>query len=207
MLNYKWEYDNNTTITKDINSYTFPKTDTFNIHLFVSNNAYGCKDDTIKQVIVSKKPSVKGIIEPICKGIGTVKLSTKDTLTNHIYTWSPSNLTPSKNTIYTVTVNDTINHCSSTDDVLAVVIEDINPISWDTTIIIGEKVKLPIYNQNGTINFTWKPSDGLSCLQCAYPITQPLKDIMYTVLMKDNNNCGFTNNGVFKIMVEPETHL
>ena len=204
---YKWEYDNNTSITKDIDSYTFPKTDTFNIHLFVSNNAYGCKDDTIKQVIVSKKPSVKGIIEPICKGIGTVKLSTKDTLTNHIYTWSPSNLTPSKNTIYTVTVNDTINHCSSTDDVLAVVIEDINPISWDTTIIIGEKVKLPIDNQNSTINFTWKPSDGLSCLQCAYPITQPLKDIIYTVLMKDNNNCGFTNNGVFKITVKPETHL
>jgi len=204
---YKWEYDSKTSITKDIDSYTFTKTDTFNIHLYVTNNAYGCKDDTIKQVIVSKKPSVKGIIEPICKGIGTVKLGTKDTLMNHIYTWTPSNVSPSKNTIYTVTVTDTINHCASTDDVLAVVIEDIDPVYWDTTIIIGDKVKLPIDNQYGTVNFTWNPSDGLNCVQCAYPIAQPLKDIQYNVIMKDNNNCGFLSTGVFKITVKPETHL
>ncbi len=204
---YKWEYDAKTSITKDIDSYAFPKTDTFNIHLFVSNIAYGCKDDTIKQVIVSKKPTVQGIIDPVCKGIGTVKLGTKDTLTNHVYTWSPSNLSPSKNTIYTVTVTDTINHCAFKDDVLAVVIEDINPIYWDTTIIIGDKVKLPIDNQYGTINFTWNPSDGLTCLQCAYPLAQPLKDIQYNVIMKDNNNCGFSSTGVFKIIVKPETHV
>lgn len=204
---YSWDFDAKQSLTKDIESYTFPKTDTFNIRLSVSNKAFGCKDDTIKQVIVVNKPSVKGIIDPICKGVGKVVFKTKDTLANHTYTWSPTILNPSKNTIYTVTVTDTIYQCKTSDDVLAVVIEDIKPIYWDTTIIVGDKAKLPINNQNGTIIFDWNPSDGLNCLQCSFPLAQPLKDIQYNVVMKDNNNCGFTGNGVFKIIVKPETHI
>ena len=204
---YKWQFDNQTSVSKDIDSHIFPTVDTFDVHLFVTNNAYGCKDDTVKKVIVVKNPSVKGIIDPVCIGKGAIKLATSDTLINHTYSWSPSNTNPIKTTTYTVTVTDNINHCSSKNDVLAVVIEDINPINWDTTIIIGDKINLPIDNQHGTINFTWTPSDGLSCLQCVKPVVQPLKDITYTVVMKDNNNCGFSNNGIFKIIVKPETHI
>jgi gliding motility-associated-like protein len=204
---YKWQYDKASSISKDVDSYIFPTVDTFNVHLFVTNNAYGCKDDTIKQVIVAKNPSVIGLIKPVCIGKGAINLATSDTLKNHIYTWSPANNNPIKTTTYTVTVTDTINHCSGINDVLAIVVEDIQPITWDTTIIIGDKIALPIDNQHGTVNFTWTPSDGLSCLQCPKPKAQPLKDIVYTVVMKDNNNCGFSNNGTFNIIVKPETHL
>lgn len=204
---YKWEYDSKTTVSKDVESYAFPKEDTFNIHLYVTSNSFGCKDDTVKQVIVSKKPSVKGFIEPVCKGAGPIKLSTMDTLKNHVYSWSPTSLTPTKNTVYTVTIKDTINNCTSSNDVLAVIIEDIKPIDWDTTIIIGDKIPLPIDNQYGTIDFTWKPLEGLSCLQCPLPIIQPLSDIIYNVEMKDKKNCGFKNNGIFKITVKPVTHI
>jgi gliding motility-associated-like protein len=204
---YKWEYDAKTTVSKDVDSYVFPKEDTFNIHLYVTSNAFGCKDDTVRQVIVSKKPSVKGYIEPVCKGAGPIKLSTMDTLKNHVYTWSPSSLTPIKNTVYTVTITDTINHCESKNDVLAVIVEDIDKIIWDTTIIIGDKIPLPIDNQYGTIDFTWNPTVGLSCLQCPTPKIQPLKDIEYNVFMKDNKNCNFSNTGYFKIIVKPETHI
>ncbi len=204
---YKWEYDAKTTVSKDVESYAFPKEDTFNIHLYVTSNAFGCKDDTVRQVIVSKKPSVQGYIEPICKGAGPIKLSTMDTLKNHVYTWSPTNLKPMKNTIYTVTINDTINKCTSSNDVLAVIVEDIDKIIWDTTIIIGDKILLPIDNQYGTIDFTWNPTVGLSCLQCPTPKIQPFKDIEYNVFMKDNKNCNFSNTGYFKIIVKPETHI
>ena len=204
---YKWEYDSKSSVYKDVDSYTFNKEDTFDIHLYVSNNVYGCKDDTVKQVIVSKQPSVKGIIEPICKGAGPIKLGTMDTLINHVYTWSPSSLTPIKNTVYTVTITDTINHCESKNDVLAVIVEDIDKIIWDTTIIIGDKIPLPIDNQYGTINFNWNPTVGLSCLQCPTPKIQPIKDIEYNVFMKDNKNCNFSNTGYFKIIVKPETHI
>jgi hypothetical protein len=194
---YKWEYDAKTSISKDIDAYAFQKEDTFNVRLFVSNNAYGCKDDTIKQVIVSKQPTVKGIIEPICKGSGPIKLSTADTLINHVYSWSPTSLTPIKNTMYTVTITDTINNCQSKNDVLAVIVEDIDKIIWDTTIIIGDIIPLPIDNQYGTIDFKWDPSEGLSCLQCPSPKIQPLNDFTYNVIMKDNKNCNFSNTGYF----------
>lgn len=204
---FKWEYDAKTTVSKDVESYAFPKEDTFNIHLYVISNAFGCKDDTVRQVIVSKKPSVQGYIEPICKGAGPIKLSTMDTLKNHVYTWSPTNLKPMKNTFYTVTINDTINKCTSSNDVLAVIVEDIDKIIWDTTIIIGDNILLPIDNQYGTIDFTWNPTVGLSCLQCPTPKIQPFKDIEYNVFMKDNKNCNFSNTGYFKIIVKPETHI
>ena len=204
---YKWEYDAKTSVSKDIDSYVFPKEDTFNIHLYVTSNAFGCKDDTVRQVIVSKKPSVKGYIEPVCKGAGQIKLSTMDTLKNHVYTWSPTSVTPTKNTLYTVTINDTINKCSSSNDVLAVIVEDIDKIIWDTTIIIGDITPLPIDNQYGTVDFTWNPTIGLSCLQCPKPKIQPLKDIEYNVFMKDNKNCNFSNTGYFKIIVKPVTHI
>lgn len=203
---FKWNFNNQISITKDISTYTFPKTDTFNVNLSVSNNKNGCKDDITKQVIVVNNPQVKGIINPICIGKNAIKLTIADSIKKATYVWSPVNLTPNKTTTYSITVTDT-NNCTSKNDVLAIVIEDINPINWDTTIIIGDKINLPINNQYGTINFTWTPSDGLSCLQCEKPLVQPLKDITYTVVMKDNNNCGFSNNGVFKIIVKPETHF
>lgn len=203
---YKWSINNETKISKDIDSYTFPSVDTFDVNLAVTNNEIGCKDDITKKVIIFKLPEVNGVIAPVCIGKSTIKLTVANSIPKATYTWSPADLSPIKTTTYVVTVVDS-SGCTSKDDVLAVVVEDIQPINWDTTIVIGDKIHLPIDNQYGTIDFTWTPNDGLSCLQCPKPFVQPLKDLVYTVVMKDNNNCGFSNNGIFNIKVKPETHL
>jgi gliding motility-associated-like protein len=105
-----------------------------------------------------------------------------------------------------VTAKDTIDNCSNSDDVLMVVIQPIDHIDWDTTIVIGDGIKLPINNQYNTVLFNWNPNEGLSCSDCSYPFIRPLADIVYTVEMKDKLNC-FNETGIFKITVKPDTYI
>ena len=79
-------------------------------------------------------------------------------------------------------------------------------IDFDTTIVIGDTVKLPIDNLNGGILFTWAPTTGLSCLQCPYPVVHPLKDILYNVSMSDKKGCS-SASGRFNIRIKPVTFI
>jgi gliding motility-associated-like protein len=87
-----------------------------------------------------------------------------------------------------------------------VVIQPIDHIDWDTTIVIGDAIKLPINNQYNTVLFNWNPTEGLSCKDCSFPLIQPFADIIYSVEMKDKLNC-FTETGIFKITVKPDTYI
>jgi gliding motility-associated-like protein len=206
---FKWIYDQNnqTSTSKDINNIQFNSTGTKTVSLIVSNNDNACKDTLTKTIYVKPLPKVEGVEQIICFGKGqSIKLETKDTLANIVYTWNKKELSPSKTDTYIVTAKDTIDHCSNTDDVLMVVIQPIEHIDWDTTIVIGDAIKLPINNQYNTINFEWIPKEGLSCTDCSYPTVRPLADTTYKLIMKDQLNC-FNETGVFKIIVKPDTYI
>ena len=206
---YKWIYDvnNQTSTAKDLNNVVFNSSGNKKITLQVSNSENSCKDTITKNIYVKPLPKVEGLEQVICLGKGqTIKLETKDTLTNTIYTWNKTDLNPTKTETYVVTAKDTIDNCSNSDDVLMVVIQPIDHIDWDTTIVIGDGIKLPINNQYNTVLFNWNPNEGLSCSDCSYPFIRPLADIVYTVEMKDKLNC-FNETGIFKITVKPDTYI
>lgn len=206
---YQWIYNSNnqTSTTLDLNNVIFTSSGIKKVSLIVSNTENACKDTLTKEVFVKPLPKVEGIDQVICLGKGqSIQLQTKDTLSNIVYNWNNTDLQPIETSTYAVTATDTIDHCKNSDDVLMVVIQPIKHIDWDTTIVIGDAIKLPINNQYNTILFDWTPSVGLSCTDCSNPIIRPLADTVYTVKMHDKLNC-FSETGIFTITVKPDTHI
>ena len=206
---YQWIYDinNRTSNNKDVNNVTFIETGLKNITLIVSHTDNKCRDTLTKKIYVKPLPKVEGVEQVICYGKGqSIELKVKEKFNNFVYSWDKTDLSPTKTITYVVTATDTIDQCSYSDDVLMVVIQPLENISWDTTIVIGDAIKLPINNQYNTVLFEWNPVQGLSCTDCSYPIVRPLADTVYTVKMHDKLNC-FNETGVFKIIVKPDTHI
>jgi gliding motility-associated-like protein len=60
----------------------------------------------------------------------------------------------------------------------------------DTSIRIGDAVALDaVATGSPTLNFSWSPPDGLSCLNCPDPVANPLDTITYTLEVTDANGC------------------
>jgi gliding motility-associated-like protein len=206
---FLWIYDTNnqTSNSKDLTSVMFNSSGIKDVTLIASSSTNSCKDTITKKVFVKPLPIVEGISQVICSGKGqSIKLETKDTLQHIVYSWDKTDLQPTETETYVVTATDTIDHCVNKDDVLMIVIQPIAHIDWDTTIVIGDAIKLPIDNQFGTILFDWDPSTGLSCTNCPNPTIRPLADTVYNVKMHDTLNC-FSETGIFKITVKPDTHI
>ena len=202
---FKWSI--NSELSSSTNASTKFKTPgIYEVILYIGNTSLGCKDTIKKLLIVKDKPKVKAISDTICLNQGLISLATEDTLDIYNYNWTPTILTPKKTEYYVVTATDKLDFCSSKDSTLMFVVKPFNTIKWDTTIILGEKVKLPIDNQKGILTFTWTPPDGLSCSNCPSPIVQPLIDTKYTVKITDNYSC-FSGESEFNIIVKPEAHI
>ena len=205
----KWIYGQNNQIStsKDPNNVVFTSTGDQTITLFASSTDNSCKDTLIKKVFVKPLPKIEGIEQVICFGTGqSIKLEIKEKQQNTVYTWNKTNLNPNKTETYVVNAKDTIDNCTNSDDVLMIVIQPLQNIQWDTTIIIGDAIKLPIDNQYNTVFFDWTPKEGLSCLSCSFPVVRPLADTIYNVIMHDKLNC-FHETGIFKITVKPDTYI
>ncbi|HET6225856.1 MAG TPA: T9SS type B sorting domain-containing protein, partial [Bacteroidia bacterium] len=118
---------------------------------------------------------------------------------------TPIAQTPTTSITYTVSVKDA-NSCVTQVPTELYVIPPLVDIKYDTTIIVGDTIHLPISNKGGSVKFTWTPTDGLSCLQCTRPTVHPLNDIIYNVHMEDIKKCT-TADGVFSIHVKPLTFI
>lgn len=197
--------------TNFVHNYTY--SDTFELTLDVLNTEFGCRDTISKIVIVHDLPVFNLYGDTVCfEEVGQIGIL--DPQTTYVYEWSPSlglssinDETPVVNvgatTEYTLEVTDTVKNCSDTRSVDFVVIPPLEDIYFDTVIVIGDSIQLPIDNENGFLVFTWNPDTGLSCLQCSNPIHQGLEDIVYEVLIEDTLGCSFAQ-GVFDIKIQPE---
>jgi gliding motility-associated-like protein len=89
--------------------------------------------------------------------------------------------------------------------VWAYVVRPIALANWDTSIVIGDNAILPV-KKSIFHKFNWRPTSGLSCIDCDYPSVQPLSDITYRLKVTDALNC-FNDDFEYKIVVRPETFI
>ena len=114
------------------------------------------------------------------------------------YYWQPASasspsegdtvsLHPGESTWFEVTGVDSFN-CHETDSVYVYVFPtsavDAGPDQYyaypDSAVLLGNAFGLPFY---------WWPSDGLSCIDCAYPVASPLVPTYYHLAVIDDNGC------------------
>lgn len=138
---------------------------------------------------------------PVCAG-STIVLSSP-TIPNVVYNWTgpngytsnvqnPSipNASASNTGVYTLTVVSTINGCSSAAANILVGLGTGLPVVItpdDPIIEIGQSVQLTA--TGGTI-YSWSPSTGLSCDDCANPIASPTVTTTYEVTVEDAQGCS-----------------
>ncbi|HSH67666.1 MAG TPA: PKD domain-containing protein, partial [Bacteroidia bacterium] len=187
-----WDFGDNTptsTVTPVVShNYNIPGD--YKITLIATSASLGCADTISKKVSILPLPVVTTVGDTVCPGFDA-HISALPVNAGFTYLWAPKgDLNDSTiynptviqpkvgSSFYKVYVTD-LNGCTGNDSAQVYVVPPIDDISFDTTIVIGDVVHLPIDNKGGTIHFTWTPTDGLSCLKCSYPSVQPLKDITY----------------------------
>lgn len=131
---------------------------------------------------------------PSCGQEGWMAVEPSGGTPNYTYNWAPGGYVDSLVTnissgTYNCTVTDAAG-CSENIDI-DVVVYDVPAInvSDDTTIIYGESVELEATGGN---QYTWTPSDFLSCNDCANPIANPVDTTIYCVSVTDTNGCSNT---------------
>jgi gliding motility-associated-like protein len=215
---YNWNFGNGTTSNTTASPFNVNYTvaDTFVIYLDVYNIQYGCRDTIEKSVIVFNRPVFNALSDTVCLG-AVAQLGVDTVNVNYSYLWTPSTglnnptlpnptATLTSTVDYTLTVLDAISDCSAEDEASAVIIQPLSNIYWDTIMVVGDSVFLPISNQNGFVNFTWTPQTGLTCYNCSNPVHQGLEDITYNVVMEDILGCS-SASGTFIIKIFPETFI
>lgn len=122
---------------------------------------------------------------------GTVSAKVSGGVGPYTYIWSnrtisadASNLAPAT---YTITVSDN-NGCTSVSSatVNKLDIETIVTAPFEETIEEGNSVQL---REIGGKSYSWLPTEGLSCSNCANPIASPLTTTTYSLTTLDGNGC------------------
>lgn len=187
-------------------TYAYPTTTT--TYSVIGSDASGCKDTATVKVTVNALPNISaGSDKTICYNSNTTLTATGGTS----YTWSPSTglsctncanptANPTTTTVYTVTGIDG-NSCSNTDQVTVTV----NPLpnvgaGNDASICLNDSTQL---QATGASSYSWAPSTGLSCTNCANPKASPATTTTYVVTGTDANGCVNTDTIVVTVLPLP----
>jgi gliding motility-associated-like protein len=159
----------------------------------------GCtKTDTVVVTVLPLPTISAGAPVSICLG-GSTPLQATGGVS---YNWTPGatlsctncanpTATPTSNTTYTVTGTGA-NGCVSTSTVTVSVVT-LPPVSAGPaqTLCVGNTVTL---NATGATTYSWSPSTGLSCTNCASPVANPTVTTTYTVTGSISGGCSNTSN-------------
>jgi gliding motility-associated-like protein len=194
---------------------TYPEAGTYQVSLGVVNTQLGCNDTMMKQLTLHPIPEIVASGDTICEG-NTGQLSVANPESTSDYVWNSEETVADMNAPsttssplitaqYEVVVVDT-NSCTNLDSATIFVINPLVLTDWDTTIVIGDSVCLPIDAEAGLYIFDWSPTDGLDCDTCGSPCLQPLEKVTYSVSVTDILGC-FTANADYTVDIYPETFL
>ena len=213
-----WDFGDGTTSTlPHVGTHTYDTSGTYYITLGVQNGQLTCTDTITKAIILYDNPIASIVGDTICEG-EVVNLHSLHTHPTYSYLWT-SNPTflvnndttpsvydiPSTTTNYYLTITDT-NNCTASDFATVMVFNPIILPDFDTVIVIGDSITLPMpYNTDWYI-FSWDPSYGLSCTDCPTPTIQPLENTIYTLSIEDKFGC-FSTEVSYIIDIHPETFI
>lgn len=188
---FSWDPSTGLSCTNCQNPIASPTiTTTYTINVSVPAGCIGTDEVT---VVVSSPTANAGADQLICDSTAVNLFATGGVS----YSWSPAtglsctncqnpSALPSSTTTYTVTVTDATG-CTNIDtvDVIVGSYPEIS-IQGDTIICVGETVQ--IFASGGAI-YSWSPSTGLSCTNCANPFASPSANTNYTLNADDGNGC------------------
>ena len=133
----------------------------------------------------------------------------------YTYIWSPDIMLANQvqNTIfglssgvYLVDVTDANNCTVSASQTILDVAPVLANISPDSALIsMGDTLQLGVNVQNaiGTnLQYSWSPTTGLSCSDCANPSVTSYNDVEYSVVVTDENGCNSFNYSEVFITVD-----
>ncbi len=193
----------------------FPAPGLYDVILGVSNNILGCNDTIVKSILLHPIPEILSLGDTICEG-STGQIQVLNPEPSSSYTWTsieavdnPNAPTTTSSPLltadYEIAVVDT-NGCTDVDTASIRVINPLILSDWDTTIVIGDSICLPINAEAGLYVFNWTPTEGLDCDTCGSPCIQPLELITYSVTVSDILGC-FTSQADYTIDIYPETFI
>lgn len=173
------------------------KPTTTTTYTVTGTNTANCSNTATVTINVNPKPNVTaGANQSICNG-STAQLQATGAVS---YLWSPatglSNTTianpvasPTVTTTYTV-VGTNANGCSDTG-VVTVTVGSLPTVSAGPNQFMcpGGSVTL---NGSGATTYSWSPTTGLSCTNCASPTASPAATTTYTVTGTGANGCTGT---------------
>ena len=205
---FGWNYgDGSASTTDSLHTYTMPGT--YTVELFIKNNATSCVD-TLDKVMYIYPPFIETVSggDSICRAQSTPLSATGTAI---IFNWIPATglssstisnplATPSVTTTYSLIATDK-NGCVDTSAAFIFVQQPPIPITWDTTVVIGQTFALP-GGQGPGFSYTWTPVNNLSCINCANPIFSGTVNAYYVETIADKRGC-FRDSSTFRITVEP----
>lgn len=203
---YSWIPSQGISCTACSNPIATPTTST--IYTVTGTDASGCSNTGTASINVNTLPVLT--LTPVSATLCTGSSVTFNISGANSYVWSPvtglscsgcSNPTanPSVSTIYTITGTD-LNGCISTVTA-SIIINSLPVISIapsSATLCAGNSVSLTAAGAN---NYTWMPSTGLSCTNCANTAANPGISTIYTVTGSNINGC--VNTKTILITVNP----
>lgn len=208
-----WNFGDGGSSTDPIVNHTYHNAGLFTAELKV-NSQLGCKDTAQKDILVHPKPQARKHNDTtICLG-DTLELWVKG---GETYDWnneqflardsSSSTLAfPDTTTSFTIHVFNEFNCIDTAKIIVNVQAPPIpNPLNYsDSSIIIGEYIDLDATAGDG-FQYSWLPSEGLSCPNCPITRAQPLKNTSYVVSISDQFGCFTIKDTIFIEVIEEYT--
>jgi gliding motility-associated-like protein len=172
----------------------------------------GCSNtDSILVTVVQKQRVKVSVDTAICMGETTRLIASGASIYNWINNTtglSNTNIanpvaSPVVNTTFTVTGSDTYKCFSDTARITVLVLPlptvSIAPVQ---DILLGSPASLLSNYSSDVIQWTWSPSDYLSCINCPAPLSTPLAAITYKLVVKNNVGCNATAEVMLKLQCQ-----
>jgi gliding motility-associated-like protein len=203
-----WTFGDGGTSTAHNPSHNYTAPGTYTVRLIVTN-AQGCQDTSFRTVVVNNLPTVTAASnQSICQGT-TAGVSITATGANS-YVWTPATglsctncssptALPAATTTYVVTGTDG-NGCTDTG-VVTITVNALPNVTASANVSICNGTNTTL-NASGASNYSWSPTTGLSCTNCANPIANPTTTTTYIVTGTTASGCSDT--GIVTVTVNPK---
>ncbi len=197
-----WNFDNSSYDNSPTAYHSFQSQGNKNISLF-EKDSFGCLDTITKTLTVNPLPIISIIPDTfICRG-KSIQLYASGA---NYYTWTPSSFLDNPNInnpicfadssiLYSLSATSD-KGCKSTKNTKITVIQKPKFLIKDTSIIIGDTITLNNFSAE-IASYSWTPSTGLTCTNCASPLAAPLESTYYSLSISDTAKCFDLSKTIF----------